>query len=411
MLATAPKTCFVISPIGPDGSEIRKAADDFLELLIEPALAPFNFNIIRADKIARPTIITTDIISLVQQSDLCVIDLTGHNANVYYECGRRHEAGLPFIQLIRKGETLPFDVAGIRTVYYDLTDPRSTLTSVKDIQSFVRAIETEGYAETSSGESLSSISDAIRRLERKVNRLVNPDAESRTGTVAAKSGNMTDYLLEHPRVAFMRAFEQGDLGMAASLLPRIKKILGPTAMADAAAYLARAGEPIGKSTLQELLQTADELPYEAIGFAVFGLKEYYYNTDTEKEGIEYLAGVIRNLIGQKRLQDAELAVLLNQLQMLRYSIKDYEGAERDLLKAIALAPDVIAYQYNLALIYDKQGKVDEKIASIDTYMEFDGLDADHLRHAISGYREVGRDGDAAKAEEMLRALLMRNSGQ
>ena len=76
------KTCFVISPIGGEGTEPRKHADDFLELLVEPALQPYNFSVVRADKIARASIITEDIITLVQQAELCLVDLTFHNPNV-----------------------------------------------------------------------------------------------------------------------------------------------------------------------------------------------------------------------------------------------------------------------------------------------------------------------------------------
>lgn len=112
------KTCFVISPIGEEGSDVRSMADDFLEILVEPSLQPFGFEIIRADKIATSSVITSDVIRYVQNSDLCIIDLTTHNPNVFYECGRRHENGQPFIQLIQKGDDLPFDVSGIRTINY-----------------------------------------------------------------------------------------------------------------------------------------------------------------------------------------------------------------------------------------------------------------------------------------------------
>ncbi len=102
------KTCFVISPIGEDGSDVRQFADDIFELLIQPALKTFNFEIVRADKIPHASTITSDIIQLVQNAELCIIDLTNHNPNVFYECGRRHETGKPFIQLIKKGEKLPY---------------------------------------------------------------------------------------------------------------------------------------------------------------------------------------------------------------------------------------------------------------------------------------------------------------
>lgn len=80
--------CFVICPIGEEGSPVRLHSDDVLELIIEPALEIFDFDVIRADRIAGSTSITEDMLSLIQQAELCIVDLTGHNANVFYECVR-----------------------------------------------------------------------------------------------------------------------------------------------------------------------------------------------------------------------------------------------------------------------------------------------------------------------------------
>src|SRR5262245_21930030 len=111
-MSDKPRTCFVVSPIGADGSEVRTNANDFLDLLVEPALEKYGFLVTRADRIAQPTAITTDIVKLVQEADLCIIDLTNNNPNVFYECGRRHETGKPFIQMVQKGHeaALAFDV-------------------------------------------------------------------------------------------------------------------------------------------------------------------------------------------------------------------------------------------------------------------------------------------------------------
>ncbi len=53
--------CFVISPIGPAGSEIRKHADMVLHGIIEPALNN-EFDVIRSDKFCAPEMITNNII-------------------------------------------------------------------------------------------------------------------------------------------------------------------------------------------------------------------------------------------------------------------------------------------------------------------------------------------------------------
>lgn len=402
-MAQTRRSCFVISPIGSEGTPIRQAADDFLELLIEPALAPFSFDVIRADKIAKPTLITADIINLVQQSDLCVVDLTGHNANVYYECGRRHETGRPFVQLIRKGESLPFDVAGIRTIQYDLSDARTTLSSVREVQSFVRAIEAEGWDVGSSGESLASMAEALRRVERKLNQLGSSNADSTTIARPGISG--TDYLTEHPKIAFMRLFRAGDISSAIALLPRIKRTLVPDALVDAAAWLARAGEAEGRKTLEEILQAPpDGVTQEGLVLAFFALKEYFYNTDHEKEGIEQLTTHLRNLEASKRAGDASVAEMLNYLQMLKYVVKDHSGAEKDLLRSISLAPDKASPRYNLALIYEAEGRDDDLVRTIDGLLKLESATQIHLEKAISVYRSIGRDSDASVVVERLKRL-------
>jgi len=63
--------------------------------------------------------ITRDIIELLHESDLVIADLSGKNANVFYELGVRHalyRCGI--IPIIREGETLPYDIANYRAVFY-----------------------------------------------------------------------------------------------------------------------------------------------------------------------------------------------------------------------------------------------------------------------------------------------------
>ena len=115
---------------GQDGSDVRKGADDLFELIIEPALEKYDFKVVRGDMVTTSSSITEDVIKRIQNSELCVIDLTGHNPNVFYECGRRHETAKPFILMNRKGEEIPFDLKDRRTVDYDLSDPRTTKASI-----------------------------------------------------------------------------------------------------------------------------------------------------------------------------------------------------------------------------------------------------------------------------------------
>ena len=75
--------CFVIGPIGPDGSSIRTAADDFMEFIVRPVVTSteFGYTPIRADGLNEPGRITSQIIRLLLEADLVIADLTGNNAN------------------------------------------------------------------------------------------------------------------------------------------------------------------------------------------------------------------------------------------------------------------------------------------------------------------------------------------
>lgn len=116
------KVCFYITPIGEEDSEIRKHADLLLKHLLEPVAAEFDLNVIRADKIERSGLITQQIFEHLAKARLCVADLSFSNANAFYELGVRHTCKRPTIQIIRKGDRIPFDVSQGRTILIDTSD-------------------------------------------------------------------------------------------------------------------------------------------------------------------------------------------------------------------------------------------------------------------------------------------------
>lgn len=117
------KTCFVISPIGQEGSETRKRADQVFKHIITPVCEKCGYKPVRVDKINDTDTINQTIIDHLRESELVIADLTEHNPNAFYETGYRSAIGKPIIQLMEHGYALPFDVAGIRTIFYKLTDP------------------------------------------------------------------------------------------------------------------------------------------------------------------------------------------------------------------------------------------------------------------------------------------------
>ncbi len=116
------RKCFVVSPIGDDGSDVRKNADQLFNHIIKPVCEKCGFNAIRIDHKYTPDSITQRILDSLDRYELVIADLTGHNPNVFFEIGYRASTGKPVIHLKRKGEKIPFDVSSIRTFDYDLTD-------------------------------------------------------------------------------------------------------------------------------------------------------------------------------------------------------------------------------------------------------------------------------------------------
>lgn len=116
------KSCFVVSPIGDSGSDIRNNADKLFKYIINPVCRNCNFEAIRVDQINESDSITQTIIEQLQTADLVIADISGHNPNVFYEMGYRKCTNKPIIHLKRKGESIPFDVNTVRTFEYDLTD-------------------------------------------------------------------------------------------------------------------------------------------------------------------------------------------------------------------------------------------------------------------------------------------------
>lgn len=121
-LSDVEKLCFYITPIGEDSSSERRHADMLLKHLVEPAFSKFGIKVVRADKIGRSGLISQQIFEHIVSSKFCVADLSFGNPNAFYELGVRHMTKLPTIQIIRKGDKIPFDVAQGRTIVIDVSD-------------------------------------------------------------------------------------------------------------------------------------------------------------------------------------------------------------------------------------------------------------------------------------------------
>jgi hypothetical protein len=136
------KRCFVIAPIGEDGSEVRRRSDKVLRHVIEPAARACGYSqVLRSDKVDDPGLIGTQIVTHLLEDELVIADLSGHNPNVFYELALRHAVQKPVVQLIEDGERIPFDVGQMRTLKLDHRDLVSAADCPEALVRSIQAVE------------------------------------------------------------------------------------------------------------------------------------------------------------------------------------------------------------------------------------------------------------------------------
>ena len=181
------KKCFVIAPIGDEDSETRKRSDQVLKHVITPPLQECGYSAMRADHISEPGMITSQVIQHIVEDDLVVADLTERNPNVFYELAIRHAIREPLVQLIRRGDQMPFDVANTRTIQVDHRDLDSVDAAKKAITKQVRALETDpSPLETpiSSSLALNVLQKSTNPEERSLGDVLSSISELRSSVVS-----------------------------------------------------------------------------------------------------------------------------------------------------------------------------------------------------------------------------------
>jgi len=157
------KECFFIAPIDDEGTDTRNRTDKLMNYIIKEAVEDYGYSVVRSDKMDTPGSITRQIIGKIVNSELVIADLTDHNPNVFYELAVRHATGKPFIQLIRDNQTIPFDVADQRTIYYGL-DVKEAEKTKNEIQAQLESLE-NGDIESENPISRSADMQSLRESE------------------------------------------------------------------------------------------------------------------------------------------------------------------------------------------------------------------------------------------------------
>ena len=127
------KLVFVLSPF-------QEPFDTIYNDHIKPSVERINYlTCLRADDIYDTRPIIEDIWRLTNEARILIAELTGKNANVFYETGIAHTIGKEVILITQSMEDVPFDLKHLRCIVYEYT-PRGSTTLEQNLENTIRSI-------------------------------------------------------------------------------------------------------------------------------------------------------------------------------------------------------------------------------------------------------------------------------
>ena len=109
-------TCFVMMPFG-------QWMDSYYREIYVPAIKEAGLEPVRADELFSTGSVIEQIWEQISRAKVLLADLTGKNANVFYELGLAHAAQKPVVFTTGELEDVPFDLRHLRVAVYDVRDP------------------------------------------------------------------------------------------------------------------------------------------------------------------------------------------------------------------------------------------------------------------------------------------------
>lgn len=109
-------TCFVMMPFG-------EWMDSYYREIYVPAIREAGMEPVRADELFSTGSVIEQIWEQISRAKVLLADLTGKNANVFYELGLAHAANKPVVFTTGALDDVPFDLRHLRVAVYDIRDP------------------------------------------------------------------------------------------------------------------------------------------------------------------------------------------------------------------------------------------------------------------------------------------------
>ena len=394
-------TCFVICAINTNGSEIREHADDLLEE-ISTALEPFGMDAMRGDHNIDTKEVGTDIIERIQNSELCIADLSEPNVNVYYELGRRDETGKPIILVRREGSApLPIDIASRRFIEYEIETRRGAREFRDKLREAVRAEAERGFEGAEGKATLAGVLQVLQRVERKIDRMAKEAPAAKAA--APTEGELPEGL--DPTEAFNLALRTRNIPMAEAAMGRLQWTMEKNRFYD---LVVEQTAQMGSLRASEMMFAYAEVFFDSD--MSFKKKVEYLSVlvgcanryDREPEIMDVVERAAHALDVQARqapagsIESKEHAQVFNQLNRLYHGIYATTGETEYLEKAISSLERAISIHeaaflyYNLAFC-ERSIDLEGARRDINRCLELSGdtVDDDHLELACKIYRALG----------------------
>jgi hypothetical protein len=109
-------TCFVMMPFG-------LWYDAYYKEIYVPAIKEAGFEPVRADELFSSGSVVEQIWEQIDKAKVLLADLTGKNANVFYELGLAHANSKPVVFTSGVLNDVPFDLRHLRAIIYEIQDP------------------------------------------------------------------------------------------------------------------------------------------------------------------------------------------------------------------------------------------------------------------------------------------------
>jgi hypothetical protein len=112
--------------------------DRYYQEIYVPAIKEAGLEPVRADELFSTGSVVEQIWEQTGKARVLLADLTGKNANVFYELGLAHAAKKPVVFTAAAVDDVPFDLRHLRVIVYEVREPEWAVKLRKLITEYLR---------------------------------------------------------------------------------------------------------------------------------------------------------------------------------------------------------------------------------------------------------------------------------